>query len=173
MKTIQEFIRQIGTGEAVRSLIPMGFGMSYPLLRTEGEHLLVTVFYYRSKVKPQDKTELFPPEYVLTFDFPSGRLMTFETLRVDPRCRNIAFDKPAGLFRHEAIRDLNRDQYRAKREEFYESLNGLIAYLGGEGSFSAEQEQTLSELCTLLYEPPLYPFYRTLARPFFERFVKA
>ena len=116
MLSIQEFLKKINTGSAVRENIPMGLGMGFPVLHITGDRLLVSVFYYRSVLRPNDQTLLMPPEYKLTLDYPSGKLISFENLRLDPRYAKVNFDKPAGTFRHEAIKHLDRDGYKKAKE---------------------------------------------------------
>ena len=85
MLSIQEFLKKINTGSAVRENVPMGLGMGFPVLNITGDRLLVSVFYYRYVLRPNDQTLLMPPEYKLTLDYPSGKLISFENLRLDPR----------------------------------------------------------------------------------------
>lgn len=44
MLSIQEFLKKINTGSAVRENIPMGLGMGFPVLNITGDRLLVSVF---------------------------------------------------------------------------------------------------------------------------------
>ena len=115
MLSIQEFLKKINTGSAVRENVPMGLGMGFPVLNITGDRLLVSVFYYR----PNDQTLLMPPEYKLTLDYPSGKLISFENLRLDPRYAKVNFDKPVGKFRHETIKHLDRDGYKKAKEDLY------------------------------------------------------
>lgn len=171
MLSIQAFLKQINTNSVVRENIPMGLGMGYPVLNIAGDRLLITVFYYRSILRPQDQTLLMPPEYMLTFDYPSGKLTSFENLHLDPRYAKVNFDKPAGTFRHEAIRHLDRHEYKQMKTELYEIFDRLIAFLGEEGNFTQEDEKKLAELYGMLAEPCLYPFYRAASVHFFDRYI--
>ena len=172
MLTIQEFIKKIKLNNAVRENVPMGFGMGYPMLDIKVDRLLISVFYYRSVVRPADKTLLMPPEYMLTFEYPSGKLVSFESLRMDARFAKVEFAKPVGLFRHEAIKHLTRNAYQEQREELFNMLNLLIASLGDEGEFTQDDEKKLSDLYTMLTEPGLYPFYRYMSPRFFDRYIR-
>ena len=77
MLSIQEFLKKINTGSSVRENIQMGLGMGFPVLNITGDRLLVSVFYYRSVLRPNDQTLLMPPEYKLTLDYPSWKLTSF------------------------------------------------------------------------------------------------
>ena len=114
MVTIQEFLKNVNTGHVVRSSVPMGLGKSLPMLEIADDRLLVTLFFYRSILRPEDKTLLMPPEIIASFEYPNARLVTFETLRLSRRFTGVEFDKPAGLFRHEAILHLDREAYMAE-----------------------------------------------------------
>ncbi len=172
MVTIQEFLKNVNTGHVVRSSVPMGLGKSLPMLEIADDRLLVTLFFYRSILRPEDKTLLMPPEIIASFEYPNARLVTFETLRLSRRFTGVEFDKPAGLFRHEAIRHLDREAYMAEKERYYEKLNALIAFLGGGEAFTQEDEDELARLFTLLAEPGLYPYYRAASPQFCERFLR-
>lgn len=172
MTSIQEFLKGINTNDVVRRNIPMGRGMGFPMLKIVGERLLVSVFYYRSELHPEDKTLLMPPEYILTFDYPSGKLVSFENLRLHPQYSSVNFDKPLGTFRHQAIQHLNKTEYKEKKEQLYNVVNKLIAYLGGEGEFQEEDEKALADLYGMMTEPPLHPFYRVLSPQFYARYIE-
>ena len=172
MLSIQEFLKKINTGSAVRENIPMGLGMGFPVLNITGDRLLVSVFYYRSVLRPNDQTLLMPPEYKLTLDYPSGKLTSFENLRLDPRYAKVNFDKPLGTFRHAAIKHLDRDGYMKAKEDLYNTLNLLIAYLGDEGEFTQQDEEKLARLYGMMAEPSLYPFYKAISPQFFTRYIE-
>ena len=172
MITIQEFLKSAKNNSVVRENIPMGLGMGFPMLNIVDDQLLVSVFYYRSVIRPDDKTLLMPPEYIVTFDYPSGKLISFETLRLDARFAKVVFEKPIGLFRHDAIKDLTFVEYKEKKDVLYNTLNKLIASLGEEGNFTEEDEQELSNLYSVLTEPALHPFYKLLSPKFFARYIK-
>lgn len=172
MISLKDFLKRTNNGPVVRSSVPMGYGRGLPLLNIVGDRLLVTVFYYKSIPRPNDQTLLMPPEYLLSFDYPSGRLVSFEALRLSPRCKNVNFSRPVGTFRHDAIKNLNRDQYQAKKDELYAYVDKLIANLGDEGEFTDADEASLCELYGLLTEPSLIPAYRMAAPQFAARYIE-
>lgn len=171
MLSIQEFLKKMNTSVVVRENIPMGLGMGFPVLNIVGDRLLVSVFYYRTILRPNDKTLLMPPEYFLTFDYPSAKLTSFQSLRLDQRYQKLDFGKPVGTFRHEAIKHLNRDEYKQMKIELFDVLNRLIAYLGDEGEFTQKDEEKLHQLYSMMTEPSLHPFYNAISPIFFERYI--
>lgn len=172
MTPIKDFLKQINRSAVVRSYVSMGLGAGLPELDIVGDHLLVTVFYYRVHPRKDDQSLIMPPEYVLSFDYPSCRLASFEALRMSSRGKDLDFNQPVGTFRHDAIKDLDRAAYQAKKDELYALLDRLIASLGGEGEFGEADERALRALYQLLAEPSLKPAYRTIAPAFFARFVE-
>lgn len=172
MVLIEDFLKRINTSTVVRSNIPMGLGMGFPMLNIVGDNLLVSVFYYRSILRPEDQTLLMPPEYQISVDYPSGKLVSFRNLRLDSGYRNLNFDKPAGTFRHEAIKGLDRAEYKQKKQELFSLMDKLVAFLGEEGEFGSEEEIELSQLFSMLAEPPLYSFYQAMAPQFYQRFIR-
>lgn len=171
MIEIREFLKKVNTSPVVRAYVALDRGQGFPMLDIVGDRLLVTVFYYRVLPREGDKSLVMPPEYVLSFDYPSGKLARFEALRMSERGQEVDFERPVGTFRHEAIKELDQSDYFAKRDELYALLDRLIANLGGEGEFDADDERSLSALYRLLVEPSLYPAYRICAPRFFSRFI--
>lgn len=172
MLSIQDFLKKINTNSVVRENIPMGLGMSFPVLNITGDRLLVSVFYYRTILRPNDQTLLMPPEYFLTFDYPSAKLTSFQSLWLDSRYSKMNFGKPVGTFRHDAVKHLDRNGYRQMKTELFDVLNRLIAYLGDEGEFTQKDEEKLSQLYSMMTEPSLHPFYKAISPKFFERYIE-
>lgn len=169
--SIKEVLHRINTSEAVRSAVPMGMGAGLPMLEIAGERLLVSVFYYRSNPKPDDKTELFAPKYIISVGYPDCKLAAFRTLPYEAKYAQTNFGSPVGTFRHDAVKHLNHKQYVDKKDELYALLDKQAAYLGGEdGVFTAEDRERLRGLYAMLAEPSLLPFYRDMSEKFFEQY---
>ena len=171
MTSIKDFLTKINTSPVVRSYVAMDRGYGLPMLSIVGNRLLVSVFYYRVLPRKDDKSLIMPPEYVLSFDYPSCKLARFEAIRMSPRGKGLDFDQPVGTFRHDAIKDLDRAAYQTKKDELYALLDKLIANLGGEGEFTDDDERQLATLYQMLTEPSLHPAYRSCAPAFFSRFI--
>lgn len=169
--SIKEVLHRINTSEAVRSAVPMGMGAGLPMLEIAGERLLVSVFYYRSNPKPDDKTELFAPKYIISVGYPDCKLAAFRTLPYEAKYAQTNFGSPVGTFRHDAIKNLNHKQYVDKKNELYALLDKQIAYLAGDDdAFSAADRDDLRGLYAILAEPSLLPFYRDMSEKFFEEY---
>lgn len=169
--SIREVLHRINISEAVRSVVPMGTGAGLPMLEITGGRLLVSVFYFKSIARPDDKTELFAPQYVISVGYPDCRLAAFRTLPYEPKYAETDFSAPVGTFRHNAVKHLTHGQYTEKKNELYTLLDRQIAYLGGEdGVFTAEDREKLRGLYSMLAEPSLLPFYRDMSPRFFEEY---
>lgn len=169
--SVKEVLHKINVCEAVRAVVPMGMGAGLPMLEIAGGRLLVSVFYFRSAAKPDDKTELFAPQYIISVGYPDCKLAAFRTLPLEAKYAGTDFSAPAGTFRHDAVKHLNHKQYADKKDELYALLDKQIAYIGGEdGVFTAEDRDRLKELYAMLAEPSLLPFYRDMSPRFFEEY---
>ena len=58
------------------------------------------------------------------------------------------------------------------KEDLYNTLNLLIAYLGDEGEFTQQDEEKLARLYGMMAEPSLYPFYKAISTQFFTRYIE-
>lgn len=169
--SIKEVLHKINISEAVRSAVPLGMGAGLPMLEIAGERLLVSVFYFRSNPKPDDKTELFAPKYIISVSYPECKLAAFRTLPYEEKYAGTNFNAPVGTFRHDAIKNLNHKQYVDKKNELYALLDKQTAYLAGDDdAFSAADRDSLRGLYATLAEPSLLPFYRDMSETFFNQY---
>ncbi len=169
--SIKDILHRINCGEAVRSAVPMGMGAGLPMLNIANGQLLVSVFYYRSVPKPDDKTELFAPRNIISASYPDGKLAAFRTLPYEAKYADTDFSKPVGTFRHKAIQHLDRKGYIGKKEELYAVLDKQITYLAGQdGAFAENDRAKLRELYGMLCEPSLRMFYRDMSPKFYDEY---
>lgn len=167
--TMQEFLKALNSSDIVRKLVPLGLGMGLPMLNIIGETLCVTVPYYKSVPRKDDKTLLFPPEFIITAKWPTGNILEFRSLRFDKDYQKIDFEKPIGTFRHEAVKQWNRGEYQKKKQELYSMYDTFISSLYSEGNYTKEEE--FSELLNIIVEPSLRPFYKNIGRDFYNKFL--
>lgn len=170
MISIKDFLQRIKLGAVGKECIPLDTGMGLPVLETVGDRLLVSVFFYRTFPGRNDTTKIYPPQLFLSADYPDGKIMRLNFLAADPLYCETDFDSAIGTFRHEAVKRLNRAEYKAKKRELFDALDRQIAYLGGAGSFTKEDALALKGLYSMLAEPSLYPYYRALSEEFFEQY---
>lgn len=170
MISIKDFIRNIGLSAIGRECIPLDTGYGLPMLEMVGDRLLVSVFFYRTVPGKRDTTKIYPPQLIISADYPGGKIMRMNFLAACPEYCETNFDLPIGTFRHEAIKHLDKGQYKEKKNELFALIDKQIAYIGGEGHFTREDASVLRSLYTMLAEPSLYPYYKLMSGDFFEQY---
>ncbi len=168
--SVRDFLKKISRSMTGKENIPLDHGAGLPMLEIAGDYLLVSVFYYRCVFGKNDTSRIYPPEIMISADYPSGTIARLELLRTREIYRDIDFKKPIGTFRHEAVKHLDRGGYMKKKEELYALLDRQIAYLGGEGAFTRDDAAELRSLYMLLAEPSLLPYYKNMSESFFRQF---
>jgi len=169
--TMQEFLKLLNNSETVRKLVPLGLGMGLPMLNIVGDTLCVTVPYYKSVPRKDDKTLIFPTENIIIAKWPTGNILEFRSLRYDKEYQKIDFDKPVGTFRHEAVKQWNRGEYQKKKLELYCMYDTFISSLFSDELYTGEED--FSKLLGMIMEPSLRPFYKKIGREFYNKFVPA
>lgn len=166
---INEYMDLVKQGNVARELLPMGLNAGWPYLTIRNKQLCVTIPYYRSELKPNDGTLLFPISYCMTTVWPSAKVVGYNNLRYDKAFKKINFDKPVGTFRHEAIKNLGKTEYTALRDELLACYDELIGCIFSDTAF--ENQPRMTQLLQLLMEPSMRPLYLYLCKPFFETYL--
>ncbi len=166
--TMQEFLKVLNKSDIVRKQVPMGLGMGLPMPDIIGDTLCVSVPYYKVIPAKEDKTLIFPPEYVITAKWPNGAVIGFKNLRYDREYSKVKFDKPVGTFRHDAIKQWNKGEYQSKKTELFQKYDIFIASLYSEEPYT---EEGFSDLLNVIIEPSLRPFYQRIGRSFYNKFL--
>jgi len=170
MKTIKELLRELKSNEFVLGAkMPLGYVAGYPMLGIKADELCITVpFLYYKSTGEVDKTLVFPIRYILTMTLPEQGIVSFNDLSYSPM--NIDFHKPICLFRHEAIKNLDKKAYSEKQDELFSLYDKVISHLLTGSAYTAEDESRMSQLLNLLLEPELRPFYKKLAPDFYKKY---
>lgn len=155
----------------IQALIPMGYSPGIPVLTSRQGELCVDIPFLRYRITGQkDRTLVFPVKFVATYVVPEMNMVSFVNLAFTDMAKNVDFNKPVGFFRHEAIADLTRQQYDELREHTLTCLDRL-AYCLLNGGNDPENEENLANDMSLIVEPSLYPFYKSLSPKFFLKFI--
>lgn len=150
-----------------------GYVYGYPILQIRNGSLCLKVPFLRYKVTGvPDKTLVFPIRYTISMELPEERYVDFTDLAYDNRFSEVDFNKAIGLFRHEAVKDLNKKQYEEKRSELFSIYDKLALSLLGEGEFTAEDDKRYRQLLRMLTEPSLLPIYKVLDKDFYEKYLR-
>jgi hypothetical protein len=166
--TMEEFLKELNKSDIVRKQVPLGLGMGLPMLDIIGEELCVSVPYYKVIPAPEDKTLIFPPEYVITAKWPNGLIVGYQNLRYDREYSKVKFDKPIGTFRHEAIKQWNKGEYQRKKAELFKMYDAFIASLYSDEPYT---DDGFAELLNTIIEPSLRPFYMRIGKGFYHKFL--
>lgn len=152
--------------------IPMGYSHGIPILQIKNGCLCVCFPYLKYQTTGEvDKTLVFPIRYAVTLELPTEKIVGFEDYEYKDIFKNIDFDKPAGFFRHDAIKKYNKQQYAALRKELMGEYDKVINAVLGNAEYRFSDEQRMRELLQLLLEPSLLPMYRAIDSDFYNKYL--
>lgn len=152
----------------LHSNMPMGYVPGLPILCILNGNLCMKVPFLKYKVTGEvDHTFVYPVRFVATVLIPEGVIASFEDLSLNPAFAQVAFSEPAGTFRHEAIKALNKPAYENMRSSLYQEYDKIVNSLILGKEYPASDEAVFKKLLNTLLEPCLRPFYRVID-PFFS-----
>lgn len=153
--------------------IPIGYSSGFPVLQIKNESLCVTVPYLQYRTTGEvDKTLVFPIRYGITLELPTEKVIGFEDYEYNSSFGNVDFDKPVGYFRHDALKQYNKTQYRKLRKELMGEYDKVANAILSNEPYSATDEKRMAELLQLLVEPSLLLFYRALDVDFYQKYLE-
>ena len=152
--------------------LPLGYTPGLPLLQIRNEQLCLLIPYLKYRVTGvADKTLVYPIRYVATLVLPEKKLVDFQDLSFQPQYGKVDFNAPVGLFRHEAIRHLNKTEYWQTRKELLAHYDRVIgALLFGE-DYTPEEEEQMRTLLRMMVEPSQLPIYKALDEDFYNKYL--
>lgn len=190
---IANFLRKVKTSDFVSKNIPLEYTPGFPVVRTVNENTFLIIPFLKYNVTGViDKTEVYPIRYVLTYNLKQnndlktvelpekissqllteGKMIRFEDLYFDERFADLQFDKPVGLFRHKAIKDLDKKAYNEKRSELFDLYNLMINEKLYGAEFQLEEHIKYKNLLRLLSEPSLKYMYKMIDEKFYDKYLK-
>ncbi len=175
IKTIsmEQVVRNLKTSEFfLNCKIPLGYSSGFPILQVKNGSLCVTIPYLKYQTTGEiDKTLVFPLRYGISLELPAEKIIGFENYEFKSDFANIDFDKPVGYFRHEAIKQYKKMQYKNLRRELMKEYDKAANALLGNRIYGFHDENRMSELLQLLIEPSLLPLYRTIDIDFYNKYL--
>lgn len=172
-KQITELYGRLMRSGAVRALIPMGYVPAMPILTIENDYLIATVPFTRYKVTGEvDRTIVFPARYLMRFVLPEGELAGFSDLMYAPAFDGTDFNKGIGLFRHEAVRDLDRAEYAQLRADTLACYDRVAAAIIDGDGYSEADHDRMTRCLRRVVEPALRPLYKYVSPDFFNKYFK-
>lgn len=152
--------------------MPLGYVEGLPTLQIKNDQLCLQIPFLRYQLTGQvDKTLVYPIRFVLTISLPERNLVSYCDLSFNSRFRNVDFSAPVGLFRHEAIKNLTKNEYRKMREELLEQYDKVADSLLNGTQYTAEDEEKMRRLLNTLIEPSLLPIYKVLDEDFYNKYL--
>lgn len=152
--------------------IPLGYTAGLPILTIRNENLCLRIPYLRYKITGQeDKTLVYPVRYIIDVVLPEKQVVHFEDLAYHPSFRKVNFGKAVGLFRHDAIKHLNKEAYKQERLALMAEYDKVIDMLLNGAAYSVADEQRMCKLLRMLIEPSLLPIYHALDKDFYNKYI--
>jgi hypothetical protein len=171
--TLNDFLNELKKNMVIASTIPMGYIAGLPIVQMKKKKVCLIIPYFNFvRSGETDKSLIHPIKFTVTVLWRSGRVIKMEDMEYDPRFENVDFQKPIGLFRHEAIKQYNAGQYREKKSELFEMYDKLIGFLQDGGEYSAQDEEDFKALFNVILEPSLVPIYKALDPKFAAKFIE-
>ena len=156
----------------LNSPMPMGYAPGLPLICILNGNLCMKVPFLKYKVTGEiDKTFVFPPKYLATVTVPEGQPVCFDDISFLPQFGKVDFNSPVGTFRHDAIKDLNKEAYKNLRSELFEEYDKIVSHLINGTPYTAQDEMRFKSLFNTLIEPSLVPFYQAIDLNFANKYI--
>lgn len=170
--SVRQILKELKTNPFVLACkMQMGYTAGLPILQIQNDQLCMLVPFLRYKMTGRvDQTLVFPIRYTITLSLPERQPVAFADLSWDPRFQKVSFQNPTGLFRHKAIQDLDREAYKAMREELLASYDRVIGALLWGAPYRASDETQMRHLLQRLTEPSLWPTYQILDPDFYQKY---
>lgn len=152
--------------------MPMEYTYNFPILQIRKDRLCLLIPYSKYEITGEvDKTYVYPIRYTNTVLIPGGFPIEHRSLEYELEYSKIDFNKPIGLFRHDAIKHLNKKQYKEKRAELFACYDKTVAAILYDEEYSMKDEEKMRELLKLLVEPSQLPIYKALDEDFYNKYL--
>ena len=160
----EALIHDLNTNKFIlHSNIPMSYVPGLPILSIMNGNLCMKIPYLKYKITGEvDKTFIYPIKYLVTISLPERTIVGIEDFAYNTTFGNVEFNMPVGLFRHDAIKKLDKKAYGSLRKALYLEYDKVINHLCGQSGYSANDEKQFKSLFNVLIEPSLAPFYRVI-----------
>lgn len=169
---VTDIIRGLKTDPFVLNCnMAMGYVAGLPILHIRNQELCMTIPFLKYRVTGfVDKTQVYPIRYTVTMVLPERQFVEFKNLAYQPGFGESDFTKPVGLFRHEAVKNLTKQEYMQAREELmglYDKVIGVLLY---DEDYNAQDEKRMRQLMQMMIEPSLLPAYKALDEDFYNKY---
>lgn len=166
------FLKQFKNSKAVQALIPLGYAPNLPIITSVDESLCLKIPFLKYKVTGVvDKTLVYPVRYVFTVSIPDLVVVSYEDLSYNETFSNVNFARSIGTFRHDAVKNLNKQEFADLRNKLFEEYDKMIALLADDAEYTEADRETFITLLNRVLEPSLKPFYQAIDNNFASKFL--
>lgn len=171
--SIEAIIKGLKANKCIQySNFELGYVSGLPILSIMNGNLCMKVPYIKYKMTGEvDKTYVYPTRYVVTVSLPEGTIVGIEDLSYNKAFANIEFNSPVGLFRHDAIKNLEKKAYNGLRSALYEEYDKIVKHLAYQVPYSVTDESHFKALLNVILEPSLIPFYTAIDSQFANKYI--
>lgn len=168
---VEQLIKYIRKTSLYKQVVPMETAVGWPMpILKEGEVYVMLPFYALS-AREKGKTNIYPPLCTITVKWSTKSVVEYVNLRYSNSLPGANWDKEAGSFPHEAIYKMTVREYKYAKKELMGLYDIMLENLNKETALTAPQETRFKELLKTLMEPGLIPYYRSLNKEFFNRYL--
>ncbi len=168
--SVYNLITEFNHSDFRRKSIPQEVAAGWPCVQYAGKMLAITIPFFARKAG-KDKIALYPIYCSVTFPILNPkRLLDFTIYPLNPLWSSVDYNKPAGYFKQEAIKDIKKQEYKEMCMELYGYYDKMVEAVLAKKPF--EESDEMSKLFTKLMEPGLYPFYKKINGKFYTSFCR-
>lgn len=169
----EAIIKSLKTNKCIQySNFGLGYVPGLPILTILNGNMCMKVPYLKYKVTGEvDKTFVYPVKYIVTVSLPEGNIVEFEDLSYNMSFANVEFNTPVGLFRHEAIKNLDKKAYSNLRYALFAEYDKIVKHLAYGETYASKDERHFKALLNVILEPSLIPFYTAIDTEFVKRYI--
>lgn len=168
---MKEMITIFNHSELRKKLIPSELASGWPCIRLINRKLCVVIPYFNRR--PVEKGYALYPIYcsVTIMWRNPGRLLDFTIYPTLPEWKEVDYSKPAGMFKHKALNDVEtRGEYQKLCDKLYDYYDEMVQSVLEHHAFEKEEEMAM--LFSKLMEPSLYPYYEKINKKFYSSFYR-
>lgn len=171
-KLISTLLSELKNSSHVHSLIPMGYVPGLPILTIKNDYLCAVIPFLRYKVTGvTDKTLVFPIRFLIEYTLPQKQIIQFEDLFYDSAFAEVDFGKACGIFRHEAVKNLDRNQYAELKSKVLDDYDKVAQTLIENSEYNINDEIKMIQHLSMIIEPSLLPMYKFIDSLFYNKYL--
>ncbi len=167
--SVKEIVSNFNKSELRKRIMPMGMASGWPCIHRMGKNLCITIPYFSRTIREDKKIALnsIYCSVTLVVNNPN-KLLDYTIYPYQRGWDDIDYDHPIGLFPHQALEGMKRNEYQQLCHQLYDFYDRMVESILAGQPFSEEKE--MAELFTRLMEPAHYPQYLRINKKFYSYF---